>query len=100
MVLTGTSCNHLFHRRCAFEWLSKHDHCPYCRKEMVTADEMRTAAEELLGQDRVLEMRMWGPTEELMRNDFEEESDEPVSPRSVTIELTQSQPSAGVALSA
>lgn len=98
MVLTGTSCNHLFHTSCAFEWLSKHDHCPYCRKEMVKADEMRTAAEDLLGQDRVLEMRMWGPTEELMRNDFEEESDAPVA--SNTTELTQSQPSAGIALSA
>jgi hypothetical protein len=70
MVLTGTSCNHLFHKSCAFEWLSNHDHCPYCRKEMITAAEMASAAEELLGQDRVLEMRVWGPTQELSQNNF------------------------------
>lgn len=80
LVLSGTSCDHLFHKSCAFEWLSKNDHCPYCRSEMMTADEMRTTAEELLGENRCLEMRMWGPTRELMRNNFE--TDAAASPRS------------------
>lgn len=64
----------------------------------MTAEQMRTTAEELLGQDRVLEMRMWGPTQELSRNDFEQEEDNSGAPSndntttSVTIELSPSQP--------
>ena len=97
MVLTGASCNHLFHKTCAFEWLTKNDHCPYCRKEMMTALNMRETAEELLGQERVLEMRMWGPTQELMRNDFEEDNYRQVSninAASSTIELPRALTSA------
>lgn len=91
VVLSGTSCNHLFHKSCAFEWLSKHDHCPYCRKEMMTADEMRETAQELLGEERVLEMRMWGPTQELMRNNFEDnEEGSNANASSTSIELTRS----------
>lgn len=70
-VVSGTSCSHLFHKTCAFEWLQKHDHCPYCRKEMMTPNEMLATANEILGESRVLEMRMWGPTEELRRNEFD-----------------------------
>jgi hypothetical protein len=61
MVVSGTSCFHIFHRTCAFEWLEKHDHCPYCRKEMMTPSEMRSTADEVLGEERtrILHMRMW-----------------------------------------
>lgn len=67
---------------------------------MMAPEEMRTTAEELLGQDRVLEMRMWGPTEELMRNSFQQEnntaapanSDVNSTARSAAVELTQVRP--------
>ncbi|KAL7540452.1 hypothetical protein ACHAXR_010115, partial [Thalassiosira sp. AJA248-18] len=32
-------CGHVFHESCALAWLSKHNTCPYCRKEMPTDDE-------------------------------------------------------------
>ncbi|CAB9511581.1 protein ligase ZNRF3 [Seminavis robusta] len=60
-VMTGTQCNHMYHKNCAMVWLSQHqrkpkDHCPYCRNEMLTATEMKKAALELLGADRVAEL--------------------------------------------
>lgn len=70
-VLSGTLCLHSFHKTCAFEWLKNHDHCPCCRKEMVTPSEMCTTAEDILGQECILQMRMSGPTLELARNDFQ-----------------------------
>lgn len=33
------SCGHVFHEYCATAWLSKHNTCPYCRKELPTDDE-------------------------------------------------------------
>ena len=98
LVVSGTSCRHLFHKSCAFEWMSKHDHCPYCRKEMMTASEMRTTALELLGERRVTYMGMWGPTEELRRNNFETNSAAPAAnvnntASTSTIEMSQQQPS-------
>jgi hypothetical protein len=65
LVLSGTSCSHLFHKSCVYEWLLKHDHCPYCRKEMVTPQQMKQTAEQVLGQERVLHMRMYGVDDEL-----------------------------------
>jgi hypothetical protein len=44
---------------------------------MITADEMRATALELFGERRVNYMGMWGPTEELMRNNFETSSAAP-----------------------
>ena len=32
-------CGHVFHEYCATAWLSKHNTCPYCRKELPTDDE-------------------------------------------------------------
>jgi len=60
IVLSGTSCLHIFHNTCAFEWLEKHDHCPYCCKEMVTPSEMRKTAKYILGEERILQMRNVG----------------------------------------
>ena len=60
IVVSGTSCSHLFHESCVFEWLAKKEHCPYCREAMATPSEIRTAAEDILGQERVNEL--WGTT--------------------------------------
>mmetsp|Transcript_12302 Transcript_12302/g.34113 ORF Transcript_12302/g.34113 Transcript_12302/m.34113 type:complete len:436 (+) Transcript_12302:197-1504(+) len=52
-LMTGTQCIHKTHYECCMEWMKKHDHCPYCRKEMLTAPEMRQAAIDVLGEERV-----------------------------------------------
>lgn len=57
---------------------------------------MRTAAQDLLGEERVVEMRMWGPTEELMRNNsFQQDNNNETAPAtnsattSGAVEMTQ-----------
>lgn len=60
MVLRGKTCEHMFHRTCTMEWLYKHDHCPFCRQEMVTPAEFRETAIELLGEGRVKKLSMRG----------------------------------------
>ena len=56
-LLRGTQCNHLFHWRCSMDWLMvPHDHCPYCRQNLVTATAFRQAAIHCLGAKRVQEM--------------------------------------------
>jgi len=32
------------------------DHCPYCREQMITPEEMQLAATKVLGKDRVKEL--------------------------------------------
>ena len=48
------ACGHVFHETCAMMWLTKHNTCPYCRKEMPTDDEEYEAERrrrEARGQD-------------------------------------------------
>jgi hypothetical protein len=56
--MTGTSCSHLFHYDCMMKWLEKdHDHCAYCRKDMLSSKEYVKAAREAVGDalvDRLL----------------------------------------------
>jgi hypothetical protein len=59
-VMTGTSCAHVFHSSCCMEWLSQHDHCPYCRQEFMTAQELRQAAIAVLGSQRVHQLGLPG----------------------------------------
>ena len=58
-VTTSTDavhCHHMFHSDCIMEWLSKNDHCPYCRSEMMSSEELFHAAKEVLGRRRVVEL--------------------------------------------
>jgi len=38
-IIRLPSCGHVFHEYCGVAWLSKHNTCPYCRKELPTDDE-------------------------------------------------------------
>lgn len=55
-VMTGAQCKHMFHDTCCQRWLLQHDHCPYCRKEMILPTDFRNAAVAVLGKDRVDEL--------------------------------------------
>jgi Ring finger domain len=55
-VMTGTQCQHMFHDTCCQQWLLQHDHCPYCRKEMISSIDFRSAAINTLGSDRIEEL--------------------------------------------
>jgi hypothetical protein len=61
-VMTGTICKHMTHKNCCMEWLQTHSHCPSCRSPMMTLIEMRTAALQVLGQERVTELGIWHET--------------------------------------
>ena len=52
-VMTGVQCQHMFHEACCQQWLLKHDHCPFCRKNMIWATDFRIAAMETLSPDRI-----------------------------------------------
>jgi Ring finger domain len=55
-VMSGAHCKHMFHDTCCQRWLLQHDHCPYCRKEMISPTDFRNAAVAVLGKDRVEEL--------------------------------------------
>jgi hypothetical protein len=53
-MITGSSCSHRFHLECCMQWLEQgNDHCAYCRKDMMTPEEMVQVAREELGNARV-----------------------------------------------
>ena len=35
-VSKATECDHVFHQACVSEWLSKQDHCPLCRIDLMS----------------------------------------------------------------
>ena len=53
-VITGTACSHMFHYSCFLQWVDKgNEHCPYCRENMITADNCNETARQVLGTERV-----------------------------------------------
>jgi Ring finger domain/PA domain len=37
-IMTLPACSHVFHEKCALAWLTKHNTCPFCRRELPTDD--------------------------------------------------------------
>ena len=37
-IMTLPACGHVFHETCALAWLTKHNTCPFCRRELPTDD--------------------------------------------------------------
>jgi Ring finger domain len=56
-IISG-DCHHMMHRKCCLQWLTKQDHCPYCRKFMMEPNVFGQAAETVLGAQRVAELRL------------------------------------------
>jgi len=53
-VIVGTACSHMFHYDCCMQWVYKgNDHCPYCRENMISAQEFCATALEVVGEERV-----------------------------------------------
>jgi len=58
-VITGTACSHMFHYSCFLQWVDKgNEHCPYCRENMITADNCIETARQALGTERVEKLMM------------------------------------------
>lgn len=51
------SCKHTFHSDCILEWLLSSDHCPYCRAEIMEPGGLLEMAENVLGSNRVMELK-------------------------------------------
>ncbi|CAB9511579.1 zinc ion binding [Seminavis robusta] len=57
ILMNGTACSHLYHKECIMAWMMKgHDHCPFCRELMMTPQDLRTAALEVLGPQKVQQL--------------------------------------------
>jgi hypothetical protein len=52
-MMKGRVCSHHFHRNCGMKWLEASDRCPLCRALLVTPEEFREEAREILGTDWV-----------------------------------------------
>jgi hypothetical protein len=55
-VLTGSICQHMFHASCCQQWLLHHDHCPYCRTNMILPQNFRNVALQTLSAQRIVEL--------------------------------------------
>jgi len=55
-TMTGKQCSHLFHADCFLLCAVKRNHCPYRGEELMTAQEFRVAALEVLGKESVGEI--------------------------------------------
>jgi hypothetical protein len=85
-VMHGTKCQHVFHESCCMEWLldQRKDHCPTCRKQVMSVAEFRQAAVDVLGEDRVRELSLppqylqqqQGPTTEQNEEQQQREEEE------------------------
>lgn len=87
-LLKSNGCVHLFHHGCAMEWIVKHDHCPYCRKDMVSPNMFRDAANEVLGKDVVESMGLPYTVNEPVPSDIEM-AETPQTSSDVTTEEAQ-----------
>lgn len=77
-VMTGAQCDHLFHTECAQQWLvkTKHDHCPYCREEIMQPSQFLDQALSVLGEKRVAELCQDGGNDKKVEEDSDVESND------------------------
>jgi len=56
-IIKGNLCVHMYHECCIMEWLDKNDVCPFCRKDMYTAEQFKEAAIRTLSEDRIKDLQ-------------------------------------------
>jgi hypothetical protein len=57
-VILGSACSHMFHYDCCMQWVDKgNEHCPYCRKNMISAKEFSDTALDVVGEERVNKLK-------------------------------------------
>lgn len=50
VVMRLPLCGHVFHEQCALSWLTKHNTCPYCRRELPAEDKEYEKERRRLGR--------------------------------------------------
>ena len=50
VVMRLPLCSHVFHEECALSWLTKHNTCPYCRRELPAEDDVYESERRRVGR--------------------------------------------------
>jgi hypothetical protein len=78
-VVLGRHCSHMFHTGCLLDWLDNHDVCPFCRLDVLSADEMREGAFKVFGEAQFCEILGRDPLYPANNHGAEEQSGNTIS---------------------